>query len=180
MNNFGRAVGMLALLAAGGCATVPGSLDRPLTEPQPQPAQVQSASDRYQGQTVRWGGTIARVENTSDGSLVEVVARPLQSNSRPNEKGMSPGRFLIVTSTFLDPEVFESGKSVTAVGSLDGLQRRTVGEYEYPYPVLQAESIHLWPPRPERQVAPYPDPWMYHPYWHHPYRYYHRYPYRYW
>lgn len=180
MNYFGSLIGLLAVLVVGGCANIPNSLDRPLAEPPPQPAQVQAAPDQYQGQVVRWGGTIATVENTSEGSLIEVVARPLQSDSRPQENGMSPGRFLIATSAFIDPEVYESGKSITALGTLNGVQQRAVGEYQYPYPILRAEAIHLWPPRPERQLSPYPDPWMYpYPYRYHPY-WYHRHPYWYW
>lgn len=174
-----KIVGLAGVLLVAGCASVPHSLDVPLAEPAPELSQVQSQPDRFTGQTVRWGGTIVGVQNNSDGSLIEVVARPLQSNSRPNENGMSPGRFLIAAGAFLDPEVYQQGKSVTAVGVLEGLQRRTIGEYEYPYPMLRASAVHLWPPRPERTTTPYYDPWFHpYPYWHHPYRY-HRYPYWY-
>lgn len=179
VTTIAKTIGLLAVLAMAGCANVPHSLDAPLTEPHPELAQVQSHPEHFEGQTVRWGGTIARVENTSEGSLVEVVARPLQSNSRPNESGMSPGRFLIATTAFLEPEVYEEGKSVTVVGRLFGLELRAIGEYEYPYPVVRASTVHLWPPRPERQATPYYDPWFYpYPYWHHPYHYY-RHPYWY-
>ncbi len=165
-----------------GCTTIPAAVDRPLAEPQPEPAQVQRDPDQYRGQVARWGGSIIAVENTRDASVVEVVARPLQSNSRPDEGGMSPGRFVIVTHGFLDPEIFTPGKAITAVGTLDGIQVRKVGEYEYSYPVLRAEGYHLWAPRPERRVHdPYWDhPWGYpygpSPYWRHPYYY----PYYFW
>ncbi len=172
----------MALMIVGGCASVPQQLDRPLSEPHPAPHEVQRSPDQYRGQVVRWGGTIAAVENTREGSVIEVVARPLENTSRPRENEMSPGRFLIVTDSFLDPEVYTSGKSVTAVGALEGVDVRNVGDFEYPYPVLRAEALHLWPPRPERRADPYPDPWLYpyhYPYWGHPY-WRHRYPYRYW
>src|SRR5690625_1718436 len=90
-----KIVGLAGVLLVAGCASVPHSLDVPLAEPAPELSQVQSQPDRFTGQTVRWGGTIVGVQNNSDGSLIEVVARPLQSNSRPNENGMTPGRVLI-------------------------------------------------------------------------------------
>lgn len=174
-----KVIGLFGVLLVAGCASVPHSLNIPLSEPVPELPQVQSQPEQFTGQTVRWGGTIARVENNSEGSLMEVVARPLQGSSRPNENAMSQGRFLIATSAFLDPEVYQEGKSVTAAGLIEGLQHRTIGEFRYPYPVLRASAIHLWPPRPERTATSHYDPWLHpYPYWHHPYRY-HRYPYWY-
>ena len=180
VHSMAKILGLAGVLVlAAGCASVPHSLNVAVSEPMPELAQVQTQPEQAQGQTVRWGGTIARVENNKEGSLIEVVARPLQSNSRPSENALSQGRFLIATRSFLDPEVYVEGKSITAVGTLEGLQHRTIGEFEYPYPVLNASAIHLWPPRPERSNTPYYDPWFHpYPYWHHPYRY-HRYPYWY-
>jgi len=161
------------LLIAGGCAGVPEPLDRPLAEPQPTLAQAQADSERVSGAVVRWGGTIVTVENTRDGSIVEVVARPLDSTSRPSESGASPGRFLVVTPHFIDPEIYTAGRAITATGPLAGVQARMVGEYEYDYPVVRADAYHLWPPRVERRARHYDPfwdyPWVRYPYWGYPY-----------
>lgn len=141
---------VFSLVFLGGCAGIPAAVDLSLSDPQPGLGQVQSAPEQHRGQVVRWGGIIISVENSKDSSLVEVVARSLQSSSRPDEDGMSPGRFLIVTSGFLDPEIFKPGQSITVAGALDGTQIRKVGEYEYHYPVIRAQGYHLWAPRPER------------------------------
>ncbi len=171
----------LSLLLVAGCASVPATLDLPLADPQPSLGQAQNNPDQVRGSVVRWGGTIIGVDNTRDGTVVEVVARPLDSSSRPDESAISPGRFLVETPHFLDPEVYQPGRSFTAVGPLDGIRVRQVGEYDYRYPVLRAERYHLWPPRVERQARTYDPFWD--PYWRHPhYRRYHPYyhPYYFW
>ena len=168
------------LLVLAGCSTIPTAVDRPLTEPQPTLRQVQNAPEQYRDRTLRWGGSIVSVTNARDGSVVEVVARTLQSSSRPDSSGLSPGRFLMKTGDFLDPEIYKEGEDITVVGALQGVETRKVGEYEYPYPVLRAEGYYLWPPVPERRVRHYDpywdDPFMYpwwrpYPYWHHPHYY---------
>ena len=164
----------------GGCTGIPAAVDRPLTTPQPVLAQVQNAPEQYRDHVVRWGGSIAKVDNNKDGSVVEVVARVLQSSSRPDSSGLSPGRFLMKTPSFLDPEIYKEGEEITVVGILKGIEVRKVGDYEYPYPVLHAEGYHLWAPVPQRRARHYDpywdDPFMYpwwrpYPYWHHPHYY---------
>ena len=172
------AVVLVAMFVAG-CSVIPAAVDRPVSDPQPLLGQVQSTPDQFRDQVVRWGGTIVRIDNRSDTSVIEVVARPLQSNARPEKNGMSPGRFLIVTANFIDPEIFKAGSDITATGSLEGIEVRKIGEHDYRYPVLRADGYHLWAPLPERRAA-HPDPfwghsWMYHrgpyPYWYHPHYY---------
>lgn len=169
----GAVVFLLVLLS--GCVAIPPELNLHLTDPPPGLGQVQAAPDQYRGQVVRWGGTIIGIENTRDSSVVEVVARPLQATTRPDERGISPGRFVIVTSNFLDPEVFKAGGVITVTGTLDGIRAKKVGEYDYRYPVLRAQGYHLWSPLAEhsRSSDPYWGyPWMYpwgpYDYWRHP------------
>lgn len=173
MKTYALVVSMALLLI--GCASVPQAVDQPVSEPELSLVAVQKAPDQYRGQTVRWGGSVVKVVNNSGGSQLEVLARPLQTSSRPSETGASPGRFIIASDDFLDPEVFKSGTLVTVLGEVAGVQTGKVGEYDYHYPVVQAAGLHLWPPLSERRRSmhdPYWDsPWMY-PFGPYPYRLY--------
>ena len=58
------------------------------------------------------------------------------------------------------------------VGPLNGTERAKVGNFDYTYPRVAAQTIYLWPERP--QYSPYYyDPWGpwwgYGPYWGGPY-----------
>ena len=166
---------VLATLIAG-CATVPQSIQG-APERSATPAQVAEHIDAFKGQRVRWGGTIAAVRNLADSTEVAVVARPLQSDGRPEEDAASQGRFLAVVNGFLDPAVYTAGRTFTVVGTVSGIETRKVGDYSYPYPTVQVTGTHLWAPLPKATYdEPGPfwyDPWYYpwypYPYYWHPY-----------
>ncbi len=155
---------VLSLLA--GCATVPPELQgqvTPLTL-----HQVETDPQRYRGQTVRWGGTILKVENKSQVSRVQILARPLDREGRPRQDAEPLGRFMAVTPAFLDPAIYLPGRELTVVGDLAGTTEISVGERKLRIPVLEAERWHLWPRREEKpQVIVYPylwyDFWWYYP-----------------
>ncbi len=171
---------LLAALWFGGCTVTPQALEPPPERDAPNVSTAAETPEEYRGVRVRWGGTIAGVENRADSTLVEVVARPLGRDSRPRGDDRSEGRFLAVIPGFLDPAIYEEGRELTVAGTLDGIEERPVGDYPYHYPRIQATGHHLWP----RPVAPpaYPrgwyDPW-YDPWWDDPW-YRHRHPHRRW
>lgn len=153
----------LALLAAvwlAGCASTPAPL-RDSPEQSPDPAQVQAAPQQYVGTTVRWGGIITAVDNGPAESVVHIVARPLSSRGRPLETDKTSGRFLVYVAGFLDPVVYATGREFTAVGRVEGVEQRNIGEYRYSYPVVRASGYHLWPP----PLPPQPDPFYYPPFY---------------
>lgn len=66
---------------------------------------------------------------------------------------------------FVDPAAYPEQRLVTVTGVLVGFTTRTIGQYDYRYPQLDARSIHLWP---ELHRRPDYDhhlmPWWYDPY----------------
>jgi len=74
-----------------------------------------------------------------------VLSQPLSATSRPTEGDHSLGRFIACRDGFYDPAIFAPGRSLTIVGRVTGNETRTVGEFKYRYPVLEAEVIYLWP-----------------------------------
>lgn len=150
-------VGVLLSLLLAGCAT-PDSSD-PLRNAALAPttlATVRAAPSDYVGTPVRWGGTIARVENRRDETWVEVVSQPLQHSGRPEDTTSSAGRFVAKVAGFLDPVLYAEGRSFTVTGTVLPPVERIIGEHPYTFPVVAVDHYRLWDKEPEREVYFYP------------------------
>lgn len=166
--------GVILLLSAGCASTTPQAVRQPLPDNILLRA-VQTEPDRFRGRRVRWGGEIIAVENGRKVSWLEILARPLESGGRPRDSA-AEGRFRVKIAGFLDPAEYREKSAITVVGRVMGIETRPVGNYPYRYPLLAAETFHLWPPKqPQRHYQPDPffHPWYYpYPYgypWRHPY-----------
>jgi len=154
---------LVLLLALDACAT---AIPRAIREPAPGNVtvmQARAAGERLVGRAVRWGGTIASVENRTAGTLLEIVERPLDGDGEPRATDQTGGRFLARVSGFLDPSIYAKGRDVTVSGTLLAPVARTIGEYPYTFPVVETGQIHLWP-----REARTPPPRYYDPFWPNP------------
>lgn len=147
-------VSVLGTLALGGCATIPQPLQGNYA-----PVSLDSARNGTASSApVRWGGQIIQTEPREQQTCFYILAEQLDSQARPergDEQGL--GRFVACKQGFYDPEVFAKGREVTVTGTLDGTVQHKIGEYDYTYPRVAANTVYLWPKRPiyvER-----PDPW---------------------
>ncbi|WP_051080752.1 Slp family lipoprotein [Thioalkalivibrio sp. ALMg13-2] len=145
------------LLLVTGCAGVPAALS-PLPVAAPDRDQVLADPEAVKGETVVWGGVIADIENTSGGTRLEVVARELDRQGRPQEADRSPGRFRVVSSGFLDPQIYKEGREVTVRGVIHGIEEGRIGDYAYTFVTLQADAVYLWSRRPPPTERGYRDP----------------------
>ncbi len=155
---------VLAVLAGalGACATVPTPLQGQFAPVTPRDA----AASGGQGEAVRWGGEIINVDPRTDQTCFEILARDLDSQARPVDRDPSGGRFLACRNGFYDPEEFKRGRDITVVGHLNGSERAKVGDFDYTYPRIAADTIYLWPKRAMYAASPYYDPWYgYGPWW---------------
>lgn len=172
---------LLVVGLLGGCATnIPLEIRTPPTG-NPTVGVAHQAPARYVGTKVRWGGTIASVQNRAKETWLEIVSRPLNSSGRPIEGGATGGRFLARVGTFLDPAVYAKGRAVTVAGTLQGTEKQLIGQYPYVFPVVRVATVYLWPRLPE--AAPYyPYDPFYDPFWYDPwYPFYRPWPYhRHW
>lgn len=111
-------------------------------------------SDENAGtKAVRWGGTIARIENLPEQiTLLEVVSRPLHRNGRPVHNDKTSGRFVTLIQEFLDPEIVKAGRDITVIGALVTRQSGQIGQTDYVFPVVEAESYTYW----KKQLAKAP------------------------
>lgn len=166
---------MLLLLAATavGCASnVPAPI-RQETPAAPRVAEVRGDPERFVGSEVRWGGVIVLTRNEAEVSVVEVVERSLDGSGRPKLSDRSEGRFLARVPGFLEPTIYAQGREITVVGRLAEPRSGTIGESPYLYPVVDAQTYHLWPERPSPDYDPFwYDPWYpWYPYYPYPWRY---------
>jgi len=155
-----------AFLLLSGCAHVISEDSRSLVDPTITFSSLRAAPDSFVGKYVMLGGVVAGVRNDKDGSRLEVVQTPLESDDLPEEAShASGGRFLAVTSAFLDPLVYKAGRRVTLVGQVHGKQALPIDQTEYLYPVLTIREIYMWK---ESEINPpdYPPPgYYYDPFW---------------
>ena len=116
----------------------------------------------FVGKVAILGGEIIRIENSPDGTALEVLEKRLDRWDMPKEEDRSGGRFFIETSSFLDPLIYRAGRKVTVAAEVIGRKSEKIGELDYTYPCLRAIEIHLWP-----EVQRYPEPYPYpFPVWH--------------
>jgi len=139
-----RMLAPLVVLAVAGCATAPKALQGQFDSQSPQ--DTASA-----GAAVRWGGIVIEVVPQADRTCFQILSRELSGSGRPRASDASEGRFLACRAGFYDPAVFTQGREVTVVGTLDGNERRSVGEFELQLPRIAASTVYLWPER----VDPY-------------------------
>lgn len=150
---------------------------------EPVNGQRQSSEQRTKD-TVRWGGTITRIQNTADElTEVEIVARPLRKSGRPVHNDRSDGRFIARVEKFLDPQIVTTGRDMTVLGTFNGHQEGQVGDASYVFPVVEVQDFTYWrkaSPQPQRHFRHWNDrgPLHYDPFWprwilYHPHRHTH-------
>ncbi len=136
---------LLTILALSGCASnIPREIKEPPAE-NPTVYEVRDDIDRYTDSRVRWGGTIADVENRENETWIEVVALELAGYGRPETTDNSYGRFLVRIDQFIDPQIYAKGRELTIAGVVESRIVRKIGEHPYTYPLIRATSHHLWP-----------------------------------
>lgn len=127
-----------------GCATVPESVQVPENTPLVAYQQVAAAPDAQKDKMARWGGVIANIENKADKTQLDVVYYPLRGYGRPIIGKESIGRFRVYVDGFLDPMVYQKGRSMTFSGTISGVEQGLVGEHNYHYPTMKAKGYYLW------------------------------------
>ncbi len=161
----------VALLSLAGCANIPDNL-KAANEDALVPYQaVVLNPGKYDQKPARWGGVIAEVTNQQDTTTIEVVHRELSRNGRPMAADFSAGRFRVKVAGFLDPVVFEQGRSITFIGHVAGSESGLVGERQYTFPLLVADNYKMWQEIQQVDVTGINFgigfwPHSYHSYWH--------------
>lgn len=160
------------ILLVSGCAVMSKEL-RTEAEKDLSFEEVFKDPDLHKGKVVIWGGTIVDSKNTKDGTLLEVLQKPLDLVGEPRDVDQSGGRFLALYEGFLDIAIYTKGREITVGGLVQGKRVMPLGEIRYTYPVILVKEIHLWPEVSRDRVPPYPYwgyPYWGYPWWHDPFR----------
>jgi outer membrane lipoprotein len=106
----------------------------------------------------------------------EVMGLSLDSNAQPQSNDQSLGRFIACAKGFYDPALYAAGRELTFTGSIEGTEKQKIGEYDYQFPRLVVDAVHLWPKRSNIVYVPYYDPFWdpFWPYYYRPYPYHRR------
>lgn len=135
---------LLAWLLAGACASPPISRSvRMKVDPELSFAQLRADPHSYLGRGVLLGGEILQTRNTTEGTFILMLQRPLGPMGTPRGDDESGGRFIILESRFLDPVIYRRGRRLVVAGEVVGKLVGRVDAMEYTYPVIQAQEIHL-------------------------------------
>ncbi|MGB0132680.1 Slp family lipoprotein [Dokdonella sp.] len=135
---------LLALPALmAGCAT-PVFRDLESTLPI-APIDVQQSLQPYAGAEVLWGGRVVALHSVEGETRVEIIAYPLNRAQQPMPDADSIGRFILVIPGFAEPLDYSAGRHLTTRGVLVGVWTGQVDGRDYPFPVLQASAVNVWP-----------------------------------
>ncbi len=134
----------LLLLLVASCATSP-EFDSELYKQDTAPEQVVKEIEKLRNTKVLWGGLLVSSTNLEQGTQLEVLAYPLDSNQKPDTSQAPQGRFILLDDQFLEPLDYSAGRIVTITGELKTVRGGEVGSAQYNFPVIDAREIYLWP-----------------------------------
>ncbi len=116
---------------------------------------VQKDPQQFTGKIVIWGGRILDIVNDSTGTQLVILESKLGDDEYPLPPRFSRGRFIAVTSKFLDPAIFIKGHRVTLAGEVVGVRTEKLGNGSYVYPEVKIEELRYWVPTPNYIYYPY-------------------------
>jgi outer membrane lipoprotein len=105
---------------------------------------LQKTPDAYKGEVVMLGGRIIETKISSPLSELTVLQVALNSAGRPEDPDQSQGRFIVQAEKILDPEIYRKDMPITVVGTLKGSKIRSIGGFNYTYPLVKPIEIKLW------------------------------------
>jgi outer membrane lipoprotein len=108
--------------------------------------ELKKEPEQFKGTWVMLGGMIVGSKNAKEGTLIEILQRPLDTDGRPLQTDSTEGRFLIQSDTFLDPAVYHEGRLITVVAEVIGRKELPLDDIMYTYPLLSVKDLHLWEP----------------------------------
>jgi outer membrane lipoprotein len=110
------------------------------------PSLLFTDPDAFRGKIIILGGIIVDAKNTKNGTVIEVVQKPLDSRGRPLHSDRSLGRFIILYEGFLDTAIYSPDRAVTVGGEVMGKKIRPLDEIEYSYPLIKSRELYLLKP----------------------------------
>jgi outer membrane lipoprotein len=108
--------------------------------------ELQADPEKFKGVWLMLGGVIVSSRNAKEGTYLEILQKPLESDGRPEDTDATEGRFLVQTGEYLDSAVYHPGRIITIVGEVAGQKSMPLDETMYQFPLLTAKALNLWKP----------------------------------
>jgi len=106
--------------------------------------KLQADPDSFKGKLIIVGGTIAQTSDVNQGTLIEVIQRPLDYWGKPERTKRTGGRFLVFHTGPLNMMAYAPGVDITIAGEVLGTDSPMPGGKQYDYPVVLAKELKLW------------------------------------
>ncbi|MBA2491659.1 MAG: Slp family lipoprotein [Gammaproteobacteria bacterium] len=140
---------LLSAVLLPACASqIPEQTSSVPSRNSPTEADAHARAQRFNGEHVRWGGTIAAVEKRESQTWIEVDRCHLSNNGMP-AKSHREGQFFARLEGNVDPAIYARGRYLTVVGDLENENSGAIDGYAYHQPVVNVEMHHLWASLPE-------------------------------
>ena len=106
--------------------------------------QLQRQPEHYLRETVMWGGKVIHAKPLEKATELVVLQLELTGQDRPRDDDQSQGRYVVHSKKFLDPAIYPEGTLITVIGRFVSTDRRSIGEMDYLYPVIEVDEIKKW------------------------------------
>ncbi|RYU67342.1 Slp family lipoprotein [Aliivibrio finisterrensis] len=132
------------VLLLTGCSSLPQELTSSQAVVITEYSAFSTVAESNRESDVRLGGVIARIDNLTTTTRIEVVNLPISSSGKPDIAQEPNGRFVVYFDGFIDPVTYGKGRLITVLGQSNGIEKATVGDYLYSFPIITGVGIHLW------------------------------------
>jgi outer membrane lipoprotein len=105
---------------------------------------LQADPDAFKGKIIILGGTISQINTTKQGTLIEVIQKPLDYWGKPKRTKRTEGRFVVLHPGYLNTMIFTPGRQITVAAEVEGTRSKALGEMEFTYPLVLAKELKLW------------------------------------
>jgi len=109
-------------------------------------SDVRQNPDLNTGRLFILGGIVVKTTLTKEGSLIEAIYVPVNSQGHLKSYGTSNERFLALYKgkDILDPLIYSENREITVAGEFIGTRKGVIGEMDYVYPLFDIKEIYLW------------------------------------
>lgn len=110
--------------------------------------KLQADPDSFKGKLIIVGGTIEKASEMKQGTLLEVIQRPLDYWGKPERTKRTGGRFLVFHPGMLNMLAYAPGIDITVAGEVLGTSIPMISNKQYDYPVVSSKEMKRWEPEP--------------------------------
>lgn len=116
--------------------------------------KLQADPDAFRGRLLVLGGTIAQTRTVGQGTLIEVIQKPLDYWGKPERTNRTGGRFFVFTPGQLNTMAHAPGVDITIAGEVLETGSPVSGGTRYDDPVLLLKELKRWKREPGARDAP--------------------------